>query len=108
MKKFRVNEAQIVDILKDVELGAKVSDICRKHGISDAMYYKWKWQYSGMSVSLLAHMRQLQEESSKPKRIYADLTLVHYALKDVVELKALTPERRQSRTRWGVGTSITT
>ena len=87
MKKSRFSEAQIVGILKEVELGAKVSDTCRKHGISDATYYKWKSQYSGMSVSHLAQMRQLQEENIKLKRIYADLALMHHALKDVVERK---------------------
>lgn len=87
MKKSRFSEAQIVAILKEVELGAKVGDTCRKHGISDATYYKWKSQYSGMSVSHLAQMRQLQEENAKLKRMYADLALVHHVLKDVVERK---------------------
>ena len=63
MKRSRFSEAQIVDILKEIELGAKVGDTCRKHGISDAAYYKRKSQYSGMSVPHLAQMRQLQEES---------------------------------------------
>ena len=87
MKKSRFSEAQIVGILKEVELGAKVGDPCRKHGISDATYYKWKSSYSGMSVSHLAQMRQLQQENAKLKRMYADLALVHHALKDVVERK---------------------
>lgn len=87
MKKSRFSEAQIVAILKEVELGAKVGDTYRKHGISDATYYKWKSQYSGMSVPHLAQMRQLQEENAKLKRMYADLALVHHALKDVVERK---------------------
>lgn len=83
MKKSRFSEAQIVAILKEVKLGAKVGDTCRKHGISDATYYKWKSQHSGMSVSHLAQMRQLQEENAKLKRMYANLALVHHALKDV-------------------------
>lgn len=87
MKKSRFSEAQIVGILKEVELGAKVGDTCRKHGISDATNYKWKTQYCGMSVSHLAQMRQLQEENTKLKRMYADLALIHHALKDVVERK---------------------
>lgn len=87
MKKSRFSEAQIVAILKEVELGAKVGDTCRKHGISDVTYYKWKSQYSGMSVSHLAQRRQLQQENAKLKRMYADLALVHHALKDVVERK---------------------
>ncbi len=87
MKKSRFSEAQIVGILKEVEISAKFGDICHKHGISDATYYKWKSQYSGMSVSHQAQMRQLQQENHVLKRMYADLALVHHALKDVVERK---------------------
>lgn len=87
MKKSRFSESQIVAILKEVELGAKVGETCRKHGISDPTYYKWKSQYAGMSVSHLAQMRELQEENAKLKRMYADLALMHHALKDVVERK---------------------
>ena len=59
MKKSRFSEAQIVGILKEAGLRAKVGDTCRKHGISDATYYKWKRQYSGVSVSHLTQMRPL-------------------------------------------------
>jgi putative transposase len=87
MKKSRFSESQIVAILKEVELGAKVGETCRKHGISDPTYYKWKSQYAGMSVSHLAQLRELQDENAKLKRMYADLALMHHALKDVVERK---------------------
>jgi putative transposase len=87
MKKSRFSESQIVAILKEVELGGKVGETCRKHGISDPTYYKWKSQYAGMSVSHLAQMRELQDENAKLKRMYADLALMHNALKDVVERK---------------------
>ena len=87
MKKSRFSESQIVAILKEVDLGAKVVETCRKHGISDPTYYKWKSQYAGMSVSHLAQMRELQDENAKLKRMYADLALMHNALKDVVERK---------------------
>ncbi|AOW13377.1 transposase [Hydrogenophaga crassostreae] len=87
MKKSRFSESQIVAILKEVELGGKVGETCRKHGISDPTYYKWKNQYAGMSVSHLAQMRELQDENAKLKRMYADLALMHNALKDVVERK---------------------
>jgi putative transposase len=87
MKKSRFSESQIVGILKEVELGAKVGDTCRKHGISEPTYYKWKSQYSGMSVPHLVQLRQLQQENAKLKRMYADLALMHHALKDVVERK---------------------
>lgn len=87
MKKSRFSESQIVAILKEVELGAKVGETCRKHGISEPTYYKWKSQFSGMTVSHLAQLRELQEENTKLKRMYADLALMHHALKDVVERK---------------------
>ena len=87
MKKSRFSESQIVAILKEVELGAKVGETCRRHGISDPTYYKWKSQYAGMSVPHLAQLRELQDENVKLKRVYADLALMHHALKDVVERK---------------------
>ncbi|WP_376709681.1 transposase [Comamonas sp.] len=87
MKKSRFSEAQIVSFIKEVELGAKVNETCRKHGISEPTYYKWKSQFSGTTVSHLAQLRQLQDENAKLKRMYADLALMHHALKDVVERK---------------------
>ena len=73
MKKFRFSESQIVGILKEVEVGAKVKETCRKHGISEPTYYKWKNQFSGMTVSHLSQLRQLQDENAKLKRMYAAL-----------------------------------
>src|SRR5690606_6367356 len=87
VKKSRFSEAQMVGILKEVELGAKVAETCRKHGISEPTYYKWKSQFAGMTVSHLSQLRQLQEENAKLKRMYADLALMHHALKDVVDRK---------------------
>ena len=87
MKESRFSESQIVAILKEVEMGAKVGETCRMHGISDPTFYRWKSQYAGMSVSHLAQMRELQDENAKLKRMYADLALMHHALKDVVERK---------------------
>ena len=81
-KKPRFSEVQIVDILKEVEMGAKVTDTCRKHGVSEPTYYEWETQFSGVAVSHLSQLRQLQDENAKLKRMYADLALVHHALKD--------------------------
>ena len=87
MKKSRFSESQIVAILKDVELGAKVGETCRKHGVSEPTYYKWESQFSGMTVPHLAQLRELQDENARLKRMYADLALMHNALKDVVDRK---------------------
>lgn len=64
MKKSRFSDSQIVGILKEVELGAKVGETCRKHGISEATFYKCRSQYSGMTVSHLAQLRELQQENA--------------------------------------------
>lgn len=87
MKKSKFTEQQIVSILKEVELGAKVGETCRKHGISDATYYKWKSAYAGMEVSQLKQFRDLQAEHARLKKMYAELAMVHHALQDVVSRK---------------------
>lgn len=70
-----------------VEQGAKVGETCRKPGVSEPTYYKWKSQFSGMTVPHLAQLRELQDENAWLKRMYADLALMHNALKDVVDRK---------------------
>ena len=87
MKKSRFSETQIVGILREVEMGAKVGETCRRHGVSEPTYYKWKSQFAGMTVSHLSQLRELQAENAKLKRMYADLALMHHALKDVVDRK---------------------
>jgi putative transposase len=87
MKQNRFTESQIVSILKQQDAGAKVMDICREHGISDATFYNWKAKYGGMAPSQLKKLKELGEENARLKRMSADLSLVHHALKDVVEKK---------------------
>jgi putative transposase len=87
MKKTRFTESQIVAILKQQEQGSKVSDICRENGISDATFYNWKARYGGMDPSQLKRLKELEEENSRLKKMYADLSLVHHALKDAVSKK---------------------
>ena len=86
MKK-RFTEEQIISILQEAETGAKVMDVCRKHGISDATYYNWKAKYGGMTVSDARKLRVLEEENRRLKHIVADLTLDNQALKAVIEKK---------------------
>ena len=83
----RYTEEQIIAVLKEAESGLKTAEICRKHGISDATFYKWKAKYAGLEVSDLRKMKALEEENSKLKRIVADLSLDNRALKDVLSKK---------------------
>ena len=87
MKKSRFTETQIISILNEADAGAKVKDICRKHGISDATYYNWKSKYGGMSASKLKRMKEMEADLSRLKRLYADLALENNALKDLIEKK---------------------
>ena len=87
MRKFRFTESQIVAILKEADAGMKVSDVCRKHGISDATYYKWKSKYGGMEASDLKRTRELEAENARLKRMYAELALDNAAMKDLIAKK---------------------
>ena len=87
MKKNKHTEEQILRILKEYEAGKKASELCRENGISDATFYNWKNKYSGMQLSELKKLRELESENSKLKRIVADLSLENFALKDVIEKK---------------------
>jgi len=87
MKKTKFTEHQIISILKQQETGMRVADICREHGISDATFFNWKARYSGMDASQLKRLKELEEENSRLKKMYAELSLVHHAFKDAVEKK---------------------
>jgi putative transposase len=87
MKRSRYNESQIIGILKEADSGVLVKDVCRKYGISDATYYKWKSKYGGLEVSDVRRMRELEAENSKLKRMYADLSLENQGLKDLLSKK---------------------
>ena len=87
MKKKRFSEEQIIAVLKEAEAGAKVLDLCRKHGISDATFYNWKAKYAGMTVAELRRLRELEAENAKLKRIVADQVLDISALKDLLGRK---------------------
>jgi putative transposase len=73
--KTRFTEAQIIGVLKEAEAGAKIADLCRKHGISDATYYNWKAKFGGMTVSEAQRLKALEAENSKLKRLLADSLL---------------------------------
>ena len=85
MKKTRFTESQILDVLKQVESGMKVDDVCRKAGISSATYYNWKSKYGGMERSDIKRMKELEAEHAKLKKMFADLSLENYAMKELLE-----------------------
>lgn len=87
MKRSRFTETQIVSILREGDSGINVSDLCRKHGISNATYYKWKSKYGGLEASDLKRLKELESENSQLKRMYAELSLENTALKDLIEKK---------------------
>ena len=87
MKKSKFTETQIAKAINEHEAGRKAEEICREMGITSATFYKWRQRYSGMQASEVKKMKELQEENAKLKRMFADLSLVHEALKDAVAKK---------------------
>ena len=87
MKRSRFTETQIVKILKEAEAGVAVEELSRQHGFSKSAYYKWKARYGGMDAVALKRLKELEAENQKLKEMYADLSLDHKVLKDIVEKK---------------------
>lgn len=87
MKKTRFSEHQIIQILKQGETGVKVADLCREHGISPATYYNWKAKYGGMEASDVKRLQALETENRRLKQMYAELSLDHQLLKELLEKK---------------------
>jgi len=87
MKRSKFSESQIITILKAVETGRTVADVCREHEIAQTTYYKWKQKYGGMQASDIRRLRELEEENRKLKQMYAELSLDHLMLKEVLTKK---------------------
>ena len=87
MKKSRFTENQILNILKQAEVGVSLTDLCREHGFGQSTFYKWKAKYGGMDASTLRRMKELEEENRRLKQMYANLSLDHQILKDIIEKK---------------------
>lgn len=87
MKKTRFTETQIVKAIQEHDQGRDAKDLCRELGVSTAAFYKWRQRYGGMDASELKRIKELEEENNRLKRMYANLSLVHEALKDAVAKK---------------------
>ena len=87
MKRSRFSEEQIIGILKEGEAGSKTAEICRKHGIGEQTYYRWKSKYGGLEVSEARRLRQLEDENRRLKQMVAEQALDIQALKGVLAKK---------------------
>ncbi|CAN5149168.1 transposase [soil metagenome] len=87
MKRSKFSENQVLGILKAVENGRTVSDVCRENSISSSTYFNWKAKYGGMTASDIKRLRELEEENQQLKRMFADMSLENRALKDLIEKK---------------------
>ena len=87
MKRSRFSEEQVIGILKEQEAGAKTADVCRKHGISSATFYKFKAKFGGMEVSDARRLKALEDENARLKKLLAEQMLDNAILKDVAAKK---------------------
>jgi putative transposase len=87
MPRKGAGEEQIITVLQQVEAGAKVADVCRQMGVSQATFYTWRKQYGGLKLTELRELRQLREENSRLKRLVADLSLDRQILQEIVSRK---------------------
>ncbi len=84
MRKSRFTEAQIIGMIKEQEAGLPTAELCRKHGLSQGTFYKYKSKYGGMEVSDVAKLRAMEDENARLKRLLADTMLDNAVLKDLL------------------------
>lgn len=87
MKKSKFSDSQIMAVLKQSESGIPVPELCREHGMSSATFYKWRAKYGGMDVSLMARMKELEEENRRLKKMYAEERLKAEIVQEALQKK---------------------
>ena len=87
MKKSRFSEAQIVYALRQAEAGTPVVELCRKLGVTEQTFYRWRRQFAGLGIAELRRLRQLEDENRRLKQLVADLTLDNHMLQEVIRKK---------------------
>ena len=87
MKKSKFSDSQIMSILKEAEQGISVPDLCRKHGMSRAAFYKWRSKYGGMDASMISRLKELEAENARLKKMYAEVQLQNDVIKEAMSKK---------------------
>lgn len=87
MKTSRYSDSQIMAVLKQAEAGTPVPELCREHGMSSATFYKWRAKYGGMDASLMARLKELEDENRRLKKMYAEERLKSELRKEALEKK---------------------
>jgi len=87
MRKSRYSDSQIMAILKQAEAGTPVPALCREHGMSSALFYKWRSKFGGMDASMIKRLKELEAENARLKKMYADVQLQNEVIKEAMEKK---------------------
>ena len=87
MKRSRYSDSQIINILRQAEAGTPASELCREHGMSDAKFYKWRAKFGGMDVSMMARLKELEDENRRLKKMYAEERLKAEVLNEAITKK---------------------
>jgi len=87
MRKSRYSDSQIMAILKQAEAGTPVPALCREHGMSSALFYKWRSKFGGMDASMIKRLKELEAENARLKKMYADVQLQNEVIKEAIEKK---------------------
>ena len=87
MRKSRYTDSQIMAILKQAEAGTPAPALCREHGMSSALFYKWRSKFGGMDASMIKRLKELEAENARLKKMYADVQLQNEVIKEAIEKK---------------------